>query len=150
MQRGGFSILELVIALALFLLVLTMLGAYASFSLVNLARGQSFIEAEALNQEGRSLVELVARRDWVSLNTSLNALHYDLGQWNLVSGVAEQIGVYQRQFILSPVCRDMMQAVVDCSLGSLDANSYRLTMKINWLGDSGNQEVSQETYITNW
>jgi type II secretory pathway pseudopilin PulG len=93
MQRGGFSILELVIALALFLLVLTMLGAYASFSLVNLARSQSFIEAEALNQEGRSLVELVARRDWGGLNTSLNALHYDLGQWNLVSGAAEQIGV---------------------------------------------------------
>jgi len=150
MRQRGFSILELIIALALFMMVLAMLGSYASFSLAKMASGQAFIEAEALNQEGQAIVELVARRDWSSVNSSINALGYSAGEWQLLSAPPEQIGVYQRKLDLSPVCRDAGQLLVDCSAGVIDPNTYLLGVVIDWSDWLGAHEVRHETYIANW
>lgn len=151
MPRKAFSILEAVIALALFMLILVTLGAYASFSLANLSSQQAVIEARALSQEASSVLALIAARDWSEFKTSVSSLSYDNNEWNLVGpGIVEQRGIYQRTVRLMAVCRDAQQALVDCSLGIVDPGTYQVLISIDWSDWLGAHEFKQETYISQW
>jgi type II secretory pathway pseudopilin PulG len=146
--RRAFSILEAIVALALFLLLVSALGAYSSLGLGQLSDRQKLIAAEISSQEALTLVSLVAKRDWSLLNTNVSSLSYDNGLWNLVADDYEQIGDYQRSVILENICRNAQSLVVDCPDGIIDTDVYKLTVIVKWFGSRGQQNLEKVFYLT--
>jgi|GEM_PF-1581412 len=150
-RSKGFSILEVVVALSLFILILLTVGSYASFSLANLSSQQAVIQAETLGYEASVIMTAIAKRDWSLFNTNVSSLNYNNNQWSFLGpDTVEQLGIYRRQVNLTTVCRDTAQLVVDCSQGTVDSGTYKTTVVVSWSDWSGDHKVKQESYVSNW
>lgn len=151
-MKKAFSILEAIIALALFLLLVSGLGVYMSWDLGQLADRQKRIEAESLVVEAKALVNALARENWSVMQTDVTSLVYENSVWHLASSeTAEQVGdLFTRSVVISEVCRDEEQRVVDCPGQVIDAGTYKLAVTIAWLDSRGQQSLTEEFYITKW
>lgn len=151
---SGQSILEIVIALAIFvglaisLVVLTLAG----FSL--LERSRDIVRAGALAQEGLEAVRSIRDRDWSELAYERSGVAVANNQWVFKGeGTTDTIGNFIRTIDFFPVYRDGngdIAAAGDPG-ASLDASSTMITVGVSWEIRPGTDEtVERTTYLTNW
>ena len=149
--QSAFSLLEIILAIALFGLLILSAGAYAGFSLAGLTGERSQSQAQALADEAAAVVRLLARRGWTNLPYQVSGLSLSGGVWSLAGeGSSEPVGAFQRQLTFNPVCRDGANLLVDCPAGSPDSNAKQVVIDISWSDWSGAHDLRETTYVANW
>ncbi|OGF26841.1 hypothetical protein A2303_01780 [Candidatus Falkowbacteria bacterium RIFOXYB2_FULL_47_14] len=152
--QDGQSVMEIVIALAIFVMFSASTAALILGGFSLLERGEEFTIAAALAREGVEATRSVRDRDWEEFAYSRSAVAVSGGQWALSGeGTTETIGDFVRVIDFYPVYRDGSGniAAADDPGASLDASSVKVTVGIFWeTGQGINESVERTTYLTDW
>lgn len=151
-RKEGQSILEVIVAMAIFALISVTLISLALGSFVGLEQGGEQTEAEYLAQEGVEAVKAIYGRAWNELEYNTSAVSLDTNGWFFDGeGTTENIGQFTRTILFSSVCRDTQNDVVNCPGAYTDVHSKRVTIVVIWSTRDGiSNTVKRELYITNW
>lgn len=153
-ERCGQSLIEIVIALALFIALVASLASLLMGSYAGLNRSADINKAEGLTQEAISAIQAIRNRAWNELIFSRSAITINNNQWEVIGeSTTEQIGKFSRIIDFIPVYRDSDNELVDASeLGAwLDPVSQQVVVTISWQTDN-KQDVSltKTTQLSNW
>lgn len=148
-QAKGFTIIEVLVAIGLFVLIVGgAVGAVAQAFLVN-RLGEEESYANFLASEGLEGVRAIAARDYFNLVNGSYGLKTTSGFWEF-SGSSETFSKYTRSEIISNVYRDGSGNIV-ASGGTLDLYTKRVESKVSWNFSPGRPEsVSLKSYFSFW
>jgi type II secretory pathway pseudopilin PulG len=108
-NKGGQSIIELVIALAIFSLLATAFISLALSSISLLDRSGQIVTAEGYVQAGSEAVRSIKARAWNEIIYDQSSLSEENGIWKLAGeGIIETLGSYTRSFDFYPVFRNSL------------------------------------------
>lgn len=150
-KNQGTSLLEAIVAIAVFIMLAASLTVLALGGFDGLRRGREHDKATMLSSQALEAARGIAARDWSALIYAASGLNENSGIWSLKGeGTIDQIGDFERQLVFAPVCRDSATAAVTvCPDGIVDDNSKRLTVKINWPNPTGRTELEFEYLLIN-
>lgn len=148
-SHQGQSILEVIIAMAVFGLIVSAVITLTLGGFTTLEQGGEQTEAEALVQEGFEAVYAVKTRDWAGVTCTTCVAAISGGEWTLSSGASETIGQYVRTITIEDVYRDGSNDIAVS--GTLDDYTKLVTVTVTWnvRGDISNT-VTRASYISNW
>ncbi len=150
----GQSMVEIVVALAIFVLIIASLTSLILGSFSSLERGKQFTKAQTLAQEGIEAVRTIRDRAWNELIYNRSAVAVAGNQWVFVGeGTTEQIGSYTRFIDFLPIYRDGNGNIVSSTTPDsyLDVLSKEIIVRISWeIRDGVDNTIEQTTYLTNW
>ena len=150
--KGGQSIVELIIAIAVFSLIGAAMTVMVIGSFTALMQGGEHTEAKALAQEGIEAVRAIKDRAWNENVFSTSSVSINGSQWIFDGeGTTEIIGQFTRVISFDDVCRDSSNNITDCPGDYVDVHSKKATVTITWDIRAGvSNTVKRVSYITNW
>lgn len=151
-NKQGQSLLEIVVALAIFSLVSTAIASMVLGSFSALSQGGDYLEAEVLAQEAIEAVRSVHDRAWNENIFNKSSVEISGNKWIYSGeGTEEIIGKFVRKINFNNVCRDSNHDISPCPALYSDVHSKEVAVRVEWIADSGVQNyVEKYTYITNW
>jgi len=155
-KNKGFSIIEIMIVIAIIVIGLINLLGVAAFSLKISTIIKQTSQADSLAKETIEAVRTFRDgSDWDDdglgiLNTgSLNPYYPELDagpSWRLVSGT-ETIGNFTRKVVFEKVSRDSNGNIENSyNVANNDPDTRKITANVSWSG----RKVEIITYLTNW
>jgi len=135
MKQKGFSVIELLIAIAIFVLFTASISVLM-FSGEDLNRlNMKSYRALLYAQEGLEAVRTMRDGTWQNLSSGDHGLDLMENEW-IFSGTSDVIdNTYRRTITLTAINED----------------KYEVLSKINWFNNYGEEkEISLKTYLTNW
>ncbi len=151
-NQKGQSILEVIIAVAIFSLIGAAMTAMVVGGFNGLMQGGDQTQAGALAQEGIEAVRSIRDGAWNELVYKKSAVAVSSSQWIFTGeGMDESIGKYTRTIIMDDVCRDETDEITDCPGAYTDVHSKQCAVNIDWETRPGIiNSVRNITYLTNW
>lgn len=152
LDKKGQSVLEVIVAVAIFGLVASSLASLAVGSNASMEQGGEHTQAENLAQEAIEAVKSIRDRAWNELVYNSSGITTSSNRW-LFKGEAtnNQIGQFYRNTSFTAVCRDGLDNIIDCPGNYIDVNSKKMTVSIDWLIRPGvTNTIWQTSYLTNW
>ena len=148
----GQSIVEMIIAIAIFSLVASSITMMVLGSFSALMQGGEQTEAKALVQEGIEAVRAIKDRAWNENIYSTSSVSVNANQWVFDGeGLTETIGKFTRVISFDDVCRDNSDDIVDCPGSYIDVQSKKASVVVSWdVRPSVQNIVERVSYITNW
>lgn len=148
----GQSILEIIVAMAIFALVSAAIATMAVGSFGALIQGGEYSKAEALAQEALEAVKSIKDRAWNESRFNQSALDGTGDYWVFAGeGTQEKIDIYTRVVTLHDVCRDAENEITDCPGEYLDVHAKEARVLVSWETGMGKiATIEKRTYITNW
>jgi len=151
---SGQSILEVIIALAIFSLTAAVLATMMVGGFNALILGGTETQACALAQEGQEAVRAIRDRDWENLIFSQSGILVSGNQWVFSGeGTYDTIGQYVRTIRFEDVYRDGGSDIVSSSTPGaiLDPDSKEVRVEVLWSPREGiTNFVKQNFLLTNW
>lgn len=150
--QKGQSILEVIVAVAIFSLIGAAMASMAVGSFTALTQGGEQTEAVNLAQEGIEAVRAIRDRAWNENIYNKSSIAVNSNEWIFNGeGTEETIGQYARTITFSDVCRDNNDEIVVCPGDYIDVHSKKATVIVSWEIRSGVvNSVQKITYLTNW
>ena len=152
-NRKGISILEIVIALGVFLILVVSLASQLLGGSSLMQREKEFLLAGALADEGLEAVRMIARNNWNNLTYNQSEVGISSDTWILLGeGTNGQIGKFSRQISFFFVYRDNAnnQVAESHAEAALDANTKRIVSNVSWEIENGETSViTRETILIN-
>jgi len=151
-EQQGQSILEVIIAMAIFGLVAASLIGFVMGGDQALLQGGDQTKAEALAQEGIEAVRSIRDNAWNELVYNQSAVNSDSGHWNFNGeNTTETIGKFIRTISFSDICRSGLNQIVDCPGVYTDVQSKKVLVDVTWPVRPGvTNSVQRTSYLTNW
>lgn len=152
MKRGGFSIIEVLLAMGLFALIVGggASAAVRAFSVNRLGEEETY--ANFLASEGIEATRAIAARDYYGLANGSYGLDYQSGEW-VFSGSFDTEGEsnrFRRTVTISNVLRDANGNIVE-SGGYVDLFTKRVEATVAWdFSPLRQNEARLTTYLTHW
>lgn len=145
----GQSLVEVIVALAIFSLVASALATMAIGGNNALLQGGDQSEAAALAEEGIEAIRAIRDAAWnVSPDAQVSA---GGGSWAYAGGGPEVIGKYTRTIAFTDVCRDGSDDITPCPGTYVDAHTRRASVTVSWTTVTGAMNtVERVAYLTNW
>ncbi len=138
--RGGQSLLEAVLALAIFAFIAGALVTTVTGSFISLNYGRDYLEAVTLADEALEAARSVRDGAWNELVLNTAVATSSSGEWRLLNGASETLGKFTRTLTFAPG-----------SGGPSDLHAKLVSAKVVWSTEMGvEQEVARQTYLTNW
>lgn len=152
LKNKGQSILEVILALAIFALFAAAMVSLILGSFEALGRGGDYLAAAALADEAEEAARSIRDGAWNESSVNQSAATSTSGEWQFVGeGTDEQIGKFHRVLSFSPVCRDGAAKIVTCPAGVIDLHSRAAKVVIDWTTPVGTAAaVERQTMFTNW
>lgn len=152
MDRRGQSLLEVIIAMAIFALISVAMVMMATGGFTSLAQGGEHTEADALAQEAIEAVRSIRDNAWNKLIYTTSSVSISGNEWMFDGeGLTDTVGQYNRSIRFNDVCRDESDNITDCPGSYTDVHSKKVTVVVEWEVRSGiNNSVRKVTYLTNW
>ncbi len=153
--QSGQSLAEIVIALALVAVFLSVVGVSLLFGLKSAGRGRDYLQAQMLAREGVEAVRSVYYEDWDNPSYNQSAIVVSDNAWALSGeGTSEQIGKFSRQINFSSLYRaSSTNEIVESSDPDayLDALSKKISVNITWERSNGQNSIyTLESIISDW
>jgi hypothetical protein len=153
LNSKGFSVVEIILATALFLIFS---GGSIAVILQGFDANRTGTEKIVANQyatEGIEAVRSIRNQAYTKLvataSTGVFQVPAGTGVWTF-SGVSNTFGKYTRVITISTVNRDASGNIV-ASGGSQDPNTMKVTATVSWnITSARTGSVQQSTYLTNW
>jgi prepilin-type N-terminal cleavage/methylation domain-containing protein len=162
--KDGFTLIEILVALALSLILISGIIALLSYSLkVNLI-GEHKLQATSYAQEALEAVINIKDNDWPTFaGYQIGKAYYPVYSgapptWSLVQDDAGQVlGIFNRRIFIYNVWRynpghpnEGAIAPDGDPQASIDPDSRRVEVRISWPERGGSKDEILQTYITNW
>jgi len=150
--HAGQSLLEVIVALAIFALISAAMVTMTTGSFISLEQGGEQTEAEALAQEGIEAVRAIRDGAWNELIYTTSSVSISGNKW-IFDGetTTETIGKYTRIISFEDVCRDANDDITDCPGSYTDLHSKKVTVTVSWdIREGIVNQVQKITYLTNW
>lgn len=147
--RHGQTLLEAVFALAVLMVAVAGLLAFAPRVFSLLERSRDALSAARVTEEGTEALRSIAASSWSSLVPGTYGLARAGGAWQLQANPDTIDGRYTRTVTIASAYRDAACAVV-ATPGTLDPDTKTVTIAVAWVsGGTPRTEVSR-THLTNW
>ncbi|HEX9679253.1 MAG TPA: hypothetical protein VGA08_01420, partial [Candidatus Saccharimonadales bacterium] len=147
--QSGQSLLEVIVATALFSLVFASIVGLSVDAFYSTQAGQENTEAVFLAKEGLEAAKSNRDNHWLNLVNGDHGLKNSSGFWEF-DGTAEIIGDFTRKIIISDVERDVFNDIV-ASGGTVDPRTKQVTAEVSWTTLLGiSRTVSLTDYLTDW
>ncbi len=157
----GQTLFEIVIALAIFSMVASILVSVSLGGFTALTQGGDQTKASALAEEGLEALRSIRDGAWNELRPPAGsqtamisgAIAVSGNQWVFNAGApVETIGKFSRAITLEAVCRDLVTRVITvCPAGVPDPHTERATVTISWETRPGvSNNITRSAYITSW
>ncbi len=147
-RRSGMSVIEIILASALFVIVATPLIGILLQSFTADRLGNEETVATQYATEGLEAVRDIHNRSFGSLAISSGVgVATSNGVWTF-SGTSTAFGKFTRSITVSSTFRDVNGNIV--ANGTLDPNTEKIISTVSWNRGSFNDSVSLTTYLTNW
>jgi prepilin-type N-terminal cleavage/methylation domain-containing protein len=160
LNNKGMSLLEVIVAAAIFSVIGVAIITLAVGGFSALQRGGDQTEAEALAQEGVEAIRSIRDGAWNEIFydkngvavSSQSAVEILSSQWELTGeGTIETIGQYTRTITISDVCRDILDDITNCPGNYKDLHSKKIKSEVIWSPMNGvTSSVERISYLTNW
>ena len=148
-NKEGFSILEAVIAMALFMLLATAVVGIFVIGSQGSKQGVEYVVAAGYLQEATEAVRSIRNRDYAEITAGTYGLDTSSGYYEF-DGTSDVLDEYTRTITIEDVERDGSNNIV-ASGGADDPNTKRVTVNITWDTLTGkNQNVDHVFYIHNF
>lgn len=148
-NQKGSSIVEVIVAIAIFVILASGSVAVILGSLLSSRQGEEETRAAYLAQEGIYATESIRNQDFALITDGAHGLLNTSGKWAF-SGTTQTIGKFTRVVTVSPVQR-LSSGDITISGGTLDANTKLVNSKVTWNFTPGNlTTVDVNQYFTNW
>lgn len=153
-KRLGFSIIEVIIAIAVYSIVSSSLVGVILGGFNMLRRSNDMSKANNLAEESVEAVLFMKDKSWNSLifDESVIAIE-DNGLVFSGEGTTEQIGNFSREVRFFPVYRDNSDEIVSATTtdARLDIHSKELVVTVSWLLPNGqSMQTRRNLFLTNW
>ena len=146
----GASLVEVILAIAIFSLVATAIIGLVSGVFVTQAQAGQQVLAQVYAEEGIEAARAIRRRAWNLLANNSYGLDNSPGYWEW-SSAPEMIGDYTRVITVEDVCRDVVGDIADCPAVSIDLQTKKITSQVTWEAITViTNNVTLITYLTNW
>jgi len=148
----GQSILEVIVAMAIFSLIGAAMATLVVGGFTGLEQGGEYTQAQALAQEGIEAVKSIQAGAWNEIIYSQSGVATSSNQW-IFSGedTSETIGQFTRTITFNDVCRDGSNDITDCPGSYTDVHSKKASVSVSWEIRSGvTNSVQRASYLTNW
>lgn len=152
LNNEGMSLLEVIVAAAIFSLIGVAMITLVVGGFNALQRGGDQTEAEALAQEGIEAFRSIRDGAWNELIYSQSAVEVFGNEWIFTGeGTDEIIGQYTRTITVGDVCRDGSNDIMVCPGTYTDLHSKKITCIVSWSPMNGvTNSVERVSYLTNW
>jgi prepilin-type N-terminal cleavage/methylation domain-containing protein len=150
-MQKGFSVVEILIAMAIFLIVATAVVPAIAQTFTISRLGDNETDATLYAQEGIEAARSIKNQSWANLVDGNHGLATNSGVWAF-SGTSNTKGIYTRQISISDVYRDTSNNVqLSGCANMLDLNTKHATSSATWNSSpTRSNTVALETYFTNW
>ena len=152
MNNKGQSLLEVIVAMAIFALISAAMITLSLGGFTALEQGGEHTEAKALAQEGIEAVRAIRDSAWNELIYTTSSVSVSSTQWVFDGEDSiETIGQYTRTISFSDVCRDVSDDIAVCPGDYTDIHSKKVSSVVTWEVRPGvSNSVQQFGYLTNW
>lgn len=148
MKTKGFSIVELIVGIALFAIVAS--GAVVSIlgSFRSVLAGEAQSQASFVALQSFEAVKSIKIQNWSALVNGPHGLIQTAGVWSF-SGTSDSSGGFIRVVTIADVFR--LNGAIVTSGGTLDPETKKITITVSWLSMSViSNSIVFETYVTKW
>ena len=150
----GFSIIELLLAIALFAVMSSTIIALALSGYNALIKSYKQIIASSLVHEGLEATRGIKDYAWNEMVYSRSGISASGGFWQFVGeGTTEQINEFSRTIDFEDICRNSNYEIVDCASGWNDVQAKRVIVNVSWpllYNQSQLTFFENEEILTNW
>jgi len=161
--NNGFSVVELMVVIAIIVTTFVSLLGMISFSLGISALMKQTLQANNMAQETLEAVRNFRDgTDWETTGlgilgsgdyhpeicSPISSPPCDPSKWQLISN-AEIIGIFTRKVVFQTVRRETDGDIVETG-GNLDSNTKKAIVTVSWQEKNRNHQVEIATYLTNW
>lgn len=147
-NKKGQSLVEIIIALAIFSLVSLTVSAMALNGLSALRSGDDLSRATQLAHEALDATRSIRDQHWLNLVDGTYGLTTTNGFYEF-DGASEIIDTFTRTITVESVQRDGSNNIVELG-GTIDPRTKRITSTVTWQGALTPRTVSATTYLTDW
>ncbi|MFA6099214.1 MAG: prepilin-type N-terminal cleavage/methylation domain-containing protein [Patescibacteria group bacterium] len=149
-NKKGQSLLELIIAMAIFILIVSSIMFLVLDAHTSDRQGLERTQATLLAQEGAEAAASIANRGWRNLADGKYGINDKPGHWDWQPTPDVIDNIYTRQTAVETVNRDTQGEITDTG-GLPDPDTKKVTTKVSWdFTIARPSEVTIETYLTNW
>lgn len=149
-KRSGQTVLEVVIALALFSFIAAAIISLILGSLHGGQQGSQHLEADAFSQEGIEALRSIRDGAWNELPSSTSGVSVSVNQW-VATGVSDSLPPFTRTVTVSDVCRNVSGDIAACPASYTDPHTKYAESRVDWstIENTPNTLV-RSSYFTNW
>lgn len=148
-KSKGFSLVELVIAVAVFMIYAGSLAVSATGSHLTRLENSRMAKANLFFEEGWEAVKSIRNNNWSDITNGDHGLIFSDNSWNF-SGTSDVFGGMTRTITVSDVRRDAIGNIV-YSGGDIDPDTKSVTVEVIWDPlPSKNISIHVQSYLTNY
>lgn len=158
-SSSGNSLIEVIVALAIFALISASMMSLATGGFVALEQGGEHTEAVALAQEGIEAVRAIRDSAWNRLEFAQSGVSIEeivdsgpIERW-IFDGesTTDTIDQYTRTITFADVCRDDNDDITSCAGSYTDPHTKQVTVTVEWTIRPGvTNSVTRGLYLSNW
>ena len=151
LKKSGFSIVEVVLAGAVFIVFAAALSGILLQSLESGRRNADLMAAIAYAEEGLELVRSIHQQGFASLQTVRDGRieRNGSGGWDFTDDQEDRFDQYERRMTIEYTRRDSAGQIAED--GDLDARTLKVTSVVRWESALGQLEtVEFSEYVTFW
>lgn len=151
-SRRGFSLLEVIIGLAILLIAIFSLLAVSQISLKLLSKSSHNIKAAFLLEEGIEAIKILRDSSWTTNIGSLSPgvsyyLEFSDSVWRSTTTKSYIDNIFERNFIIGNVYRNTDGDIA--ASGTADPNTKKVSVFVSWPERQQTITKSVSAYITN-
>lgn len=146
-KRGIGLVEALVGASILTIIVVALIFAYQAFLVQSFTTIEQ-TQASFLAEEGIEAVKYLRDADWSNISDGTYGLSWDSG-WQLVPSGTWIDETFLRSISIEPVRRNASTGTIDPA-GSLDSNTKKVSVSVEWMRGGSTTTKTMSTYITNF
>ncbi len=155
MKQKGFTIIEILVAIAVIIAVFTAILGFFAFEVRIAERGRMRLKAVSFAEEAMEAVRNFRDNTTWEESAGISGLTTGIDYhsessaigWNIVLG-NETINKFTRTIVFNEVYRDVNHNI--SGSGAKDENTRKVTVAISWSDRQGSTEENLVTFITNW
>lgn len=155
MKKNGFTIIEILVAIAVIIAVFTAILGFFAFEARIAERGRMRLKAVSFAEEAMEAVRNFRDNTTWEESTGISGLTMGIDYhpessaigWNIVLE-NETIDEFIRAIVFNEVYRDVNHNI--SGSGTKDENTRKVAITVSWSDRQGSAEEILVTYITNW
>jgi prepilin-type N-terminal cleavage/methylation domain-containing protein len=145
----GFSLVELVVALAIFVIIIGGMAALIIGGHLSNFENEKRLQANAVLTETWEAIRAIRNGDWNDITNGSHGLTHSNGYWEFSGDSDEQNGI-TRQITVSGIWRDADGNILEGG-GEMDTDSKKIQIQISWHPLEGqDQSFTLNTYLHNY